>query len=593
MLSIWVRSKVGSEQINHVSGPLEFGRGPQQGGISRTVLPDPTISTNQCRVEERPDGSVFLKNLSGKVAMVLADGTRIEPGAESTLRPPVRLHVGERIIEIVLAGSTAADGEAARHLQSIGAPVSMQAWRRQSSLATMMTRDPNAAELTRWFEALISVQRAAASSPDFFTEVARAVVELIGLDRGMVLLHSGEKWIPVAIHDRTGVGDETDFSHAVLNRVLVERLTFFQQEMPTSSSLLGVSAVVAAPILDHDQRVVGAVYGARGGGGGVTEIRTLEAQLTQVLAASVSAGLARLDVEAEAARSRVQFEQFFTADLAVELDRDPALLEGREREITALFADIRGFSGVSEQLSARVACDLIRDVMELLTAQARAHGGVVVDYQGDGLLAMWNAPIDQPDHAARACDAALAMQRGLPALNARWQARIGRNLGLGIGINTGLALVGNTGSRIKFKYGPLGHTVNVASRVEGATKQFGVGVLITGETQHRIAGQFATRRLCTARVLGIAGGIELHELHAKHADPEWCQRRDAYEAALARYEEARWSEACQALVPLLPRRAEAQAAAYDVPTLTLLATALECLRARPAQFDPVMTLASK
>ena len=142
--------------------------------------------------------------------------------------------------------------------------------------------------------------------------------------------------------------------------------------------------------------------------------------------------------------------------------------------MTVLFADIRGFSAVSGRIPPRLACELIRDIMEHLTAHIMESAGVVVDYVGDGLLAMWNAPAEQPDHAVRACRAALAMRGGLPELNRRWEGRLGKAIGLGIGINSGAALVGNTGSRQKFKYGPLGHTVNLASRVEGATKHLGV-----------------------------------------------------------------------------------------------------------------------
>ncbi len=102
------------------------------------------------------------------------------------------------------------------------------------------------------------------------------------------------------------------------------------------------------------------------------------------------------------------------------------LLEGREREVTVLFADIRGFSALSERLSARLTCELIREIMEHLTARIMESAGVVVDYIGDGLLAMWNAPVEQPDHAVRACRAALAMRDGLPELNRRWEGRLGR-----------------------------------------------------------------------------------------------------------------------------------------------------------------------
>ena len=142
--------------------------------------------------------------------------------------------------------------------------------------------------------------------------------------------------------------------------------------------------------------------------------------------------------------------------------------------------------------------------MQHLTARIMESSGVVVDYIGDGLLAMWNAPLEQPDHAALACRAALAMRDGLPELNRRWEGRLGKPIGLGIGINSGAALVGNTGSHQKFKYGPLGHTVNLASRVEGATKHLGVSLLLTGSTRNSLGSSFATRRLCRARVVGIS-----------------------------------------------------------------------------------------
>ena len=104
--------------------------------------------------------------------------------------------------------------------------------------------------------------------------------------------------------------------------------------------------------------------------------------------------------------------------------------------------------------------------------------------------------------------------------------------GLGIGINTGPAQVGNTGSSRKFKYGPLGNTVNLASRVEGATKHLKVPVLITGSTRAELGDAFATRRLCQVRVVGIHGAVELYELHGETASPEWLADRDAYEKAL-------------------------------------------------------------
>jgi adenylate cyclase len=525
--------------------------------------------------------------LSAKVTIRLADGTLIEPGRELSTALPARLQIGDTLVEIESKSpeESAVDPAA---LKTIRAPLAAGSF--GQTITPQLGSAPNSDELTRWFEALVGVQRAAASSPNFFADTARAVVELIGLDSGLVILRRDGQWDPVTCFPPSG-DTKRQYSEWILDTVLRERRTFYHagQFQSTTSSLLGVTAVVASPIFGESQEVIGAVYGARKGGERSSEIRPLEAHLTQVLAAAVAAGLARLDSERDAARRRVQFEQFFSPDLVDALDRDPALLDGKERQVTVLFADIRGFSAISENILAQVTFELIRDIMEHLTAQVMATSGVVVDYVGDGLLAMWNAPVEQPDHAARACRAALAMRDGLPELVGRWERRIGRTIGLGLGINSGPALVGNAGSPQKFKYGPLGHTVNLASRVEGATKHLGVNLLITGKTRELLGDRFATRRLCQARVVGIGGQVELHELHSETASPEWRCRCESYEQALALYEAGKWSEASQAVFPILT----GTGGTYDLPSLTLLGRAVECLKSPPTNFDPVLELKSK
>src|SRR5262249_33266953 len=145
----------------------------------------------------------------------------------------------------------------------------------------------------------------------------------------------------------------------------------------------------------------------------------------------------------------------------------------------------------------------INDVLEVMSQCVLAEKGVLVDYVGDALMAMWGAPEEQPDHAARACRAALAMLDRVPALNARWEPLVGHPLGLGIGLNTGTAQVGNIGSQQKFKYGPLGNTVNLASRVQGATKFLKCNLLATQATQEKLGPDFSVRKLCTVRVVNI------------------------------------------------------------------------------------------
>jgi adenylate cyclase len=571
--------------FRHAVGPIEFGRGPPRGA-PRRVLEDPCVSRDQLRVEELPGARVRLENLSQRFPVKLGDDSILGPGERRELEMPVRVAMGQTTLRAELVADSAGEPDP---FQTV-----FQPYRPGESAAARLPGETDAVgaeQLARWFETVVSVQRASASSGEFYTRTARAVVELIGLDSGLVLLRRGGDWEVVARHPAEA-SPGTAYSPSVLARVCAEKRTFFRGpgDGAATVSLMGIDAVVAAPVLDERDRVVGVVYGSRlqRPDAAPVLVRPLEAQLVQVLAATVAAGLARVASEADAARRYVQLEQFFSPELARELDRDPSLLEGRDREVTVVFADIRGFSRVAEQLPPRESCLLVGDVMDRLTERVREHAGVVVGYSGDGLLAMWNAPADQPGHAALACRAALAMHAELPALDARWQDRVGRPLGLGIGLNTGSALVGNIGSRSKFLYGPQGHAVNLASRVEGATKHLGVPILITGATHAQLCGAFATRRLCRARVVGIEGAVDLHELHAAEPDDGWLARRDAYESGLALYESGRWRDACRTLYPLLDGGGH-----DDPPTLLLIGRSIECLRAPHRPFDPVIELEHK
>jgi adenylate cyclase len=348
--------------------------------------------------------------------------------------------------------------------------------------------------------------------------------------------------------------------------------------------------VAASPIFDLQDRVAGALYGCRNR---VTShaglgIGPLEAQVMQLLASTVGVGLARQEEEARSARRLVQLEQFFPGDLAREMEQNPHVLDGQEREVTVLFSDIRGFSRMAERLGPLDTFRLAADVMDRLTARVQEAGGVVVHYAGDGLMALWNAPKDVPDHAARACRAALAMLADQPAFDADWHERVGGPVRLGIGLNTGLALCGNSGSKHKFHYGALGHAVNVASRVEGATKQLGIPIIITGSTHAQLGDALATRRLCRVRLVGIDGVTELHELHGETAAEEWQEWNATYERGLLLYEAGRWLEACRTLQTLLFGEAE-----HDRPTLMLLSRATKSLQEPPGTFDPVFDLGQK
>jgi adenylate cyclase len=193
--------------------------------------------------------------------------------------------------------------------------------------------------------------------------------------------------------------------------------------------------------------------------------------------------------EADRARIRSAFGHYVSPAVVEELAASPERLKlgGETRDVTLLFADIRGFSRLSEGMDAE---ELVRFVNTLFTPVADeilAHRGTIDKFMGDAVMAFWNAPLADPDHARQACRTALAMQRVILAMNAA-RGSEAAPLRLGIGINSGPCVVGNVGSPQRFDYSVLGDVVNTASRIEEMTKTFGVPIIIGEQTAAKAAG---------------------------------------------------------------------------------------------------------
>jgi adenylate cyclase len=563
-------------------------------GLWRVVVADKDVRSVSRRfllVEPQPDGSFQLTNLSDRLRVELTDGRQLSPSASCAVDSSVLIVAGDRRLRLrpavtrtrieALEESTAAPGAA-----PLAPPPFTR--RRLDSAATV-----DVAAVLRWLRSALDVLGSAATSTDFFARAARAVVELICLDSGVVLLRQGEGWHVQASHRGPQARGDLDrvASHHILQRVCQDRRTFWEtpdETLADAASLQDVDAVVAAPLLDRSGAVIGVLYGDRRHAGSTTgePISRVEAMLVELLAGTVAAGLARLEQEQKALATQVMFEQFFTPELARRLLDEPDLLKGRDTEVTSLFCDVRGFSRISERLGPEATMEWMADVMSELSACVRQHQGVLVDYVGDEVTAMWGAPGYQPDHAQRGCRAALDMLAKLPMLDERWQARIKEPLAFGIGINTGVARVGNTGSRHKFKYGPLGNTVNLASRVQGATKHLKCPLLITGTTEAKLDDTFARRRLGRVRVVNIEAPVDLYELAAPDR-PRWALARAEYEQALVEFERKQFRESALRLATLRRELPD------DGPALVLLSRAVNCMVEEPASFDPVWVLPSK
>lgn len=210
---------------------------------------------------------------------------------------------------------------------------------------------------------------------------------------------------------------------------------------------------------------------------------------------------------------------------------------------------------------------------------------MIVEYDDAGLVALWNAPVRQHDHALLASGAALGFLAELPELSSRWQEQLGAPVAVTFGLHTGPAQVGSIGSPQHFKYGASGPAVRLAGQVRHLAQKLRLPVLLSGPTREELPETFAIRRLGRVRLDDEPGPV-LYELHGTSAAPEWLVFRDAYENALALFEAGKWAEACQVLGPLTD-----PAAAPDLASLKLMRQAWECRASMPRSFDPVLDFA--
>ncbi len=568
-------------------GPFDIGRLPATDAVPRCIVAgDPSVSRHQVRIIEDSPGQVRVTNTSQRVP-IRSDGGLIPPGETLVLVLPTTFIIGKTTVTLDRPADD--DRETGLSLTRLASSPILEP--RPGRFAVAATgHDP--AVVAGWFETLIAVQRAPAGSKEFYAQTARALVEQIGMDIGLVLLRKPAGWAVTARHASASRAESLgrEFSATVLEKLFREKRTIYQSDddLPRTESLVDVKALVASPVLLPSGDVAGALYGVRRSAPGGRMISSLEAQMVQVLATAVGVGLARVAQEEETARLRVQLHQQFNDRLVSELEADLGRLDPQDRDITIMFADIHGFSRISERLGAAETFQFVSEVMEVMTESVKRHDGAIMDYVGDELIALWNAPADHVEHAWLAVGCALGIATDLSGLSASWHARLGEPVSVGVGLNSGAARVGNTGTRSKPKYGALGHTVNVASRVEGATKAFRCPILVTGSTRDRLPASATVRRLGKVKVVGISEAVELFQPLADPAETP-AEVVTGYAEAQARFEAGDLAGTHESLKALLAT----PAGRADGATLQLAARVESLVRAGTTDYLPVIELSSK
>ncbi len=295
--------------------------------------------------------------------------------------------------------------------------------------------------------------------------------------------------------------------------------------------------------------------------------------------------------EREKKKVRGAFQYYLTASVVNEILKDPSKLKlgGDMKNLSVLFSDIRGFTSIAEKLSPEELVRLLNEYLTAMTDVVFKYDGLLDKYIGDAVMAVFGAPLHQPDHALRACRTAIEMKSELKRLREKWAAEGRPDVNIGVGINTGDMVVGNMGSQMRFDYTVMGDSVNLASRLEGTNKEYGTTIIISEFTYETIKDELFCRELDAVRVKGKKLPVRIFELLGDRKDAaEWQEFADRFATGLAKYRAGLWDEAIAAFQSVL------EVKPGDPPTRLYLERCAE-LKANPpeGEWDGVFTMTKK
>jgi adenylate cyclase len=296
--------------------------------------------------------------------------------------------------------------------------------------------------------------------------------------------------------------------------------------------------------------------------------------------------------ESEKRKVRKTFSQYLAPGVIELMEKDPEKylgMGGEMKELTILFSDIRGFTTISEKLTPNELVQLLNEYFGQMTEILFATNGTLDKFIGDAIMAFWGSPVPQDDHAFLSCSCALQMVSGLAQLNQKLQRAERPPIGIGIGLNTGLVNVGNMGSERRRSWTVMGDNVNLASRLEGITKEYHVQLIISEATYRHVASQFVCRELDKIRVKGKTLPVNIYEL----MDVE--DNRSLHEAllrgfdqAMQEYRKQNWNRAAELFAEVLAQFPD------DGPAQIFLERAIEFSENAPeGEWDGVYVMKTK
>ncbi|QEN04476.1 CHASE2 domain-containing protein [Thiospirochaeta perfilievii] len=288
------------------------------------------------------------------------------------------------------------------------------------------------------------------------------------------------------------------------------------------------------------------------------------------------------------------FGQYLSEDVIKDIINDPSKLKlgGEEKEITAFFTDVKGFSTISEKLTPDELVSLLNEYLTAMSDIALEHKGTIDKYEGDAIIGFFGAPAPLPDHATKAVLAAIRMKQVEKKLNVSFKERgmTPSPVNTRIGINSGPCVVGNMGTPKKMDYTMMGSDVNIAARLEGVNKQYGTWILASERTMDKAEDIFLSRRLDRVRVVGINKPIRLYNPIAVKTEATESEITlvEKFEIALTSFEERNWKEAKNLFKDVL------KIAPEDKPSIRYIQLCDKFIIKEPEQdWDGVFNLTSK
>ncbi|HEY0702552.1 MAG TPA: adenylate/guanylate cyclase domain-containing protein [Candidatus Acidoferrales bacterium] len=296
--------------------------------------------------------------------------------------------------------------------------------------------------------------------------------------------------------------------------------------------------------------------------------------------------------ESEKRKIRKTFSQYLSPGVIELIEKDPEKYirtGGEMKELTILFSDIRGFTTISEKLTPDELVQLLNEYFGQMTEIVFDTNGTLDKYIGDAIMAFWGSPYPQEDHAFRSCSCALQMVSGLAKLNEKLRAAGRPPIGIGIGLNTGAVNVGNMGSARRLSWTVMGDNVNLASRLEGITKEYHVQLIISEATYRQVSSQFVCRELDKIRVKGKTLPVNIYELMDVAKNRALHQSLlDGFDGAMQEYRKQNWGRAAELFAEVLSSFPD------DGPTQVFLERAVEFSENAPeGEWDGVYVMKTK